>query len=111
MVIVLMALVTIEVAYKAVKKYLVSMGLWKHGRQVREKIWKKITSCGRSRRKRAPLVDVAEEEEDDWDTELWQMLERDPAIKERLRLICQAEDEAINGVEREVDVDDTRSDV
>ena len=67
------ALIVIETAYKAVKHRLVVAGLW------RFPPW---------RRK----ADGDEDDAEDWDLELWQELERDPAVRQRLKETLEEEE-------------------
>ena len=78
------ALIVIETAYKAVKHRLVVAGLW------RFPPWRRKVRDGRNG------VDDDDDDDDgnaeDWDLELWQELERDPAVRQRLRETLEEEE-------------------
>ncbi len=89
-------LAVMELGYKAVKRNLVVMGIWKYR-------WRWLSRTGlrklfRSRRAVGPgLILEDEEDDEEWDLELWQEMEREPAVKERLKMMIQEE----NGLGRE----------
>ncbi|KAF7536120.1 hypothetical protein G7Z17_g13093 [Cylindrodendrum hubeiense] len=77
-----------EIVLKAVKRQLLLAGLWK---------WPPW--------KQSRIGDNIEE----WDVELWQELEQDPVMRERLRLLCRDEplDEG-DDPELQIDIEETR---
>lgn len=89
---VLGVLAVVELGYKVLKRNLIVMGVWKYRwRWLSWKLWKK---CARQRR--LPRLHLDRHEADfaaeKWDLELWQEMEQDPTVKERLRLICQGDE-------------------
>ena len=81
------ALTCIELAYKAVKRNLIVAGLWKLGwKWLRWSTWK--TAFWSSSGAGAGAVWTEEGTKgsmEEWDVELWQVMEQDPAIRETLR--------------------------
>ncbi|KAI1377631.1 phospholipid-translocating P-type ATPase [Hypoxylon crocopeplum] len=72
LIVIVLALISIELVYKAVKRNMVVAGTWK---------WPPW--------KRRSLDDSLEE----WGLDVWQELEKDPVTRERLRRACVEEDE------------------
>ncbi len=106
MLLVLGFLAVVELGYKAVKRNLIITGVWKY--RWRWLSWTGLRWCLKSMRLRAAagpsslqLVVCTDDEEDDedWDLELWQEMERDPAVKERLK--AMVEEEGLAAEERE----------
>jgi len=87
---VLTVLVVAELGYKAVKRSLVVAGLWKYRWQ-----WlawwrrEKPARCGR------PAEGDGLDDPEEWGLELWQEMERDPVVRERLRLMLKAEEDGV----------------
>ncbi|KAK3318802.1 hypothetical protein B0H66DRAFT_517154 [Apodospora peruviana] len=81
-------LVSIELAYSSVKRNLIVLGLWKWGwKWMQWSTWRK--AFGRSS---TPMWDGGDGEGtktstslEEWDVELWQAMEKEPAIREALR--------------------------
>ncbi|KAK4145970.1 uncharacterized protein C8A04DRAFT_10160 [Dichotomopilus funicola] len=81
------ALVSLELAYKAVRRNLVVAGLWRRGwKWTRWETWRAAFVMGGPRSGGG----VAAEEGikgsvEEWDVELWQVMEQDPATRETLK--------------------------
>ncbi|KAL2133058.1 hypothetical protein VTI74DRAFT_2962 [Chaetomium olivicolor] len=77
-------LTCLELAYKSVKRSLIVAGLWKMGwKWLKGSTWKKAfwSSTGAG----AIWEHGTKGSLEEWDVELWQVMEQDPAIKETLR--------------------------
>ncbi|KAK4189442.1 hypothetical protein QBC35DRAFT_493226 [Podospora australis] len=78
-------LAMLELIYRSVKRDLVVAGLWKVGRQ-----WLALSTWKRAVGDRGRWEEGKEGKEgdgsflEDWDVELWQVMERDPVVKEKL---------------------------
>jgi phospholipid-translocating ATPase len=83
LVVVLAVLALMELTFKTVKRNLIMAGLWKLPPWSR---WGKLGAASGG--------DSVEE----WDLGLWQEMEMDPVVKERLVSICQAEEEGYEEV-------------
>ncbi|KAI1386522.1 phospholipid-translocating P-type ATPase [Hypoxylon trugodes] len=83
--VIVLALISIELVYKTIKRNMIIAGTWK---------WPPW--------KRRSLEDSLEE----WGLEVWQELEQDPVIRERLRRTCMEEDELDDGEQDIIDPDD-----
>jgi phospholipid-translocating ATPase len=85
LIVIIAILICMELAYKAVKRNLIIAGLWKWPP------WKE-----------AALGESAEE----WDLELWQEMEKDPAVRERLRRMNEEGEEGDEEGVNEIDAMD-----
>ncbi|KAL2164841.1 hypothetical protein VTH06DRAFT_137 [Thermothelomyces fergusii] len=75
------ALACVELAYKSVRRSLVVAGLWTLGRKwLRWSAWKTALGGGA-----VATSAAATESLEEWDVEVWQVMEQDPAIRETLR--------------------------
>jgi len=84
---VLVLLAMFELGYKVVKRNLIVMGVWKYRwRWLSWKIWGRF-----SKRRGAGIFtyECDEMDNEEWDLELWQEMEQDAGVKERLRLMYQ----------------------
>lgn len=79
---VLVLLFILQMGFKMAKRTMVILGLWRWGRGW----WKRV------RRSREKPVDWIEGNLEDWDLGLWQEMERDKGVRERLRGILEAEE-------------------
>lgn len=87
LVIVLVVLVVLETSYRTVKHRLVVAGLWG-------------VDVLRARGRRCRGADDAgggDDNVEDWQIELWQELEKDPAVRARLRQMLEDEERGIAG--------------
>ncbi|EON96401.1 putative phospholipid-transporting atpase 1 protein [Phaeoacremonium minimum UCRPA7] len=91
--VVLFVLVGMELGYKVAKRTLIIMGLWKWRWSW---LWRISRWCTWRKGREKELNRSLEE----WDLELWQEMEQDPLVKERLKGILESEED---GVEAEVD--------
>lgn len=91
--VVLFVLVCMELGYKVAKRTLIIMGLWKWRWSW---LWRISRWCTWRKGREKELNRSLEE----WDLELWQEMEQDPLVKERLKGILESEED---GVEEEVD--------
>lgn len=78
----LTVLFILEMGFKMAKRSLLRLGVWRWGRDW----WKRGRWWGRKR------TDWMDSNLEDWDLELWQEMEQDPNIKEKLRGILEAEE-------------------
>jgi phospholipid-translocating ATPase len=104
-------LACIELAYKSVKRSLIVAGLWKFGRKwLRWSTWKtafwSTSSAGTTMWTEEGTKGSIEE----WDVELWQVMEQDPTIRETLRKMSKFEYE-LEGEAEEAGSDPEVSDV
>ncbi|KAK3306691.1 uncharacterized protein B0T15DRAFT_150032 [Chaetomium strumarium] len=81
-------LTSLELAYKSVKRNLMVAGLWKWGRKwLRGSTWK-TAFCSTTTTTRGDFMwpeEGAKGNPEEWDVNLWQVMEQDPAIRETLR--------------------------
>ncbi|KAK0636991.1 hypothetical protein B0T17DRAFT_587979 [Bombardia bombarda] len=97
-------LVSLEMAYNSIKRNLIVSGLWKWGWKWLEwSTWKR--AFGRPTPGPMWSGEGAQASLEEWDVELWQAMERDPAIKERLRQMSKLGDEADEEVEDETSME------
>lgn len=82
-------LIILEMGFKMTKRTMVILGLWQWGRGW----WK------RAKRWRKKSVDWMEANLEDWDLGLWQEMEQDSTVKERLKGILTAEERGTVGVD------------
>lgn len=75
-------LFVLEMGFKMAKRTMIILGLWRWG----SGWWKRVK---RWRKKRVDWMDGNLE---DWDLGLWQEMEQDKRVKERLRGILEAEE-------------------
>ncbi|KAK3935563.1 hypothetical protein QBC46DRAFT_397213 [Diplogelasinospora grovesii] len=93
-------LVCIELAYRSIKRSLVVSGLWKWGwKWLSWSTWRKAFGPSSSGLTWWSGDGTKTSSLEDWDVELWQTMEQDPAIKETLRKMSRL------GHEEEVVVD------
>lgn len=99
-------LIAIELAYSSVKRNLIVLGLWKWGwKWFHWSTWK--NAFGPSASKGRPVWDDGDGTDEqtisleDWDVELWQVMEKEPAIREALRKMSQ-----LGGVDEADDQED-----
>jgi phospholipid-translocating ATPase len=79
-------LTCIELAYKSVKRSLIVAALWKFGRKwLRWSTWKTAFWSTSSAGIALWTEEGTRESLEEWDVELWQVLEQDPAIRDTLR--------------------------
>lgn len=79
---VLVLLFVLQMGFKMTKRTMVILGLWRWGKGW----WKRV------RRSRKKPVDWIEGNLEDWDLGLWQEMEKDRGVRERLRGILEAEE-------------------
>lgn len=78
-------LTCIELAYKSIKRNLIVAGLWKLGRKwLKWSTWKAAFGGGAAAAA-AWVEEGTHASLEDWDVELWQVMEQDPTIRETLR--------------------------
>ncbi len=113
---VVLVLAVLETAYKAVKRRLVVAGLWRL--PLKTTSWTRHTRRGGMRRRRDIDDDDDDEDEgstcstgggggagagagnvEEWHLELWQELEKDPAVRERLRRMLEDEETGVTVVD------------
>jgi phospholipid-translocating ATPase len=83
----------VELAYKSVKRNLVVAGLWKFGRKwLRWSTWK-TAFCSTSGAGAVWTEEGMKGSLEEWDVELWQVMEQDPAIRETLRRMSRFDNE------------------
>lgn len=87
----LAVLFVLEMGYKMTKRTMVIMGLWRWGRGWLE----------RARWWRGKQVDWMDGNLEDWDLGMWQEMEQDKMVKERLRGILDAEERGVGDAEEE----------
>ena len=105
-------LIAVELAYSAVKRNLIVMGLWKWGWKWLEwSTWKRAFGVST----RGPVWSgdgAAQASLEDWDVALWQAMEKDPEIRETLRKMSrlgyedESEAEGLPGLRESSDGDD-----
>ncbi|KAL2190051.1 phospholipid-translocating P-type ATPase [Thermothelomyces heterothallicus CBS 203.75] len=79
-------LACIELAYKSVKRNLIVAGLWKFGwKWLRWSTWKAAFGRAAAAGAAAWTEEGTRASLEEWDVELWQVMEQDPAIRETLR--------------------------
>jgi phospholipid-translocating ATPase len=103
-------LTSLELAYKSVKRNLMVAGLWKWGRKwLRWSTWK-TAFCSTSRANSMWPEEGTKGSPEEWDVNLWQMMEQDPAIRVTLRKMSrfgyQDEMEEVN-IDSEITEEDT----
>jgi len=98
-------LACLELAYKSVKRNLIVAGLWKFGwKWLRWSTWK--TAFWSSPGSGAVWTQEGTKGSlEEWDVELWQVMEQDPAIRETLRRMSRFGYEK-EGEEEDVEVED-----
>ncbi|KAG8160657.1 hypothetical protein KVR01_008921 [Diaporthe batatas] len=92
---VLIVLFVAELGFKMAKRTLTIMGLWRWGRGW----WKRLKSW-----KKAGKEDWMEGNLEDWNLGLWQEMEKDPLVRQRLRGILQDEDSDDRALDANEDV-------
>ncbi len=90
---ILSGLAVSEMCYKAMKRNLIVRGLWNYRRQW--KGWAQLVWNGRSTNGHQDGR-VAGEPVEEWHLELWQEMEQDPIMKERIQEMRKAEDDDVN---------------
>ncbi|KAI0852939.1 phospholipid-translocating P-type ATPase [Daldinia vernicosa] len=85
LIVILLVLISIELVYKTVKRNMIVAGTWQWPP------WKQ----------RSPDDGLEE-----WGLQIWQELEKDPVMRERLRKACMEEGEVENGEQDSIDPDD-----
>ncbi|KAG4221041.1 hypothetical protein PC116_g30482 [Phytophthora cactorum] len=80
-----LVLISLELVYKTVKRNMIITGTW-HWPP-----WKKRTP---------------DDSLEEWGLEIWQELEKDPVMRERLRKACMEEGEVEDGEQDSIDPDD-----
>lgn len=75
-------LFVLQMGLKMAKRTMVILGLWRWGKGW----WQRV------RRSRKEPVDWVEGNLEDWDLGLWQEMEKDQGVRERLRGILEAEE-------------------
>ncbi|KAK4096327.1 phospholipid-translocating P-type ATPase [Parathielavia hyrcaniae] len=92
-------LICIELAYKSVKRSLVVAGLWRLGRKwLKWSTWKRAFWSMSGTAGNVWIEEGPKGSLEEWDVELWQVMEQDPAIRDTLRqmskLGCEGEGES-----------------
>ena len=94
-------LVSIELAYRAVKRNLVVMGLWTWGwKWLKGSTWREALRAPRNGMWPALERDGERDRNsaEEWNVELWQEMEQDPQVRELLRKMSgEYEEEEDNG--------------
>lgn len=85
---VLIVLTVIQLVFKTAKRSLVRLGLWK-GR------WSWLWSCGRWRLQHRQGRTGFDKDLENWDLQLWQEMEQDPEIREKLKQLLEEEEEGL----------------
>ncbi|EMR66572.1 putative phospholipid-transporting atpase 1 protein [Eutypa lata UCREL1] len=85
-------LIVIETSYKAIKRRLVVAGFWRLPRAVTAP-WNRIVNRGQEE----DFDDEGNGNVEEWHLELWQELEKDPVVRERLRRILEDEERGFMG--------------
>lgn len=92
-------LFVVQMGLKMAKRTMVVLGLWRWG----QGWWKRV------RRSRKKPVDWIEDNLEEWDLGLWQEMEKDPGVRERLRGILATEERGCTGEDDSTGDEDVRA--
>lgn len=89
---VLGVLYMLEMGYKMAKQMTVALGLWKRGRVWRDRVWHP---------RRGAQASWTDNNSEDWDLGMWQVMEQDKEVKERMQKILEMEEHGIDDAEED----------